>query len=80
MGRAEHRQALDLSAVEQLAGDESPLDGLADTDVVGNQQAHRGQLQCHQQRHELVSPRLNRDVTETTEGPRTTSQLELQGI
>jgi hypothetical protein len=44
VGRAQHGHALDLAAVEQFACDQSALDGLADADVVGNQQAHDGCL------------------------------------
>jgi hypothetical protein len=38
MRRTEHGQAPDLAPVEQLAGDETGLDGLADADVVGDEQ------------------------------------------
>ena len=66
--RAQHRDAADLAAVEQLAGDEARLDGLADADVVGDEHAHRIELQRHHQRHELVGPGLDRDAPEAAEG------------
>ena len=47
----EHRQAVDLAAVEQLAGDETGFDGFADPHVIGDQHAHRIELQRHHQRH-----------------------------
>ena len=78
--RAEHGQALDLATVEQLAGDQRAFDGLADTDVVGDQQAHGVLLQRHQQRHELVGARLDGDVAEAAERAGTGAQLELQRI
>ena len=68
--RAQHGQAADLAAVEQLPGDGAGLDGLADADVVGDQQAHRVQLEGHHQRHELVGARLDGDAPEAAEGPR----------
>ena len=67
MRRAEHRQAADLAAVEQLAGDEARLDGLADAHVVGDEHAHRIELERHHQRHELVGPGLDRDAAEAAE-------------
>ena len=65
--RAQHGDAADLAAVEHLAGDEACLDGLADADVVGDEHAHRVELQRHHQRHELVGPRLDRDSAEAAE-------------
>ena len=64
--RAEHGEALDLAAVEQLAGDQRGLDRLADADVVGDQQPHRVELERHQQRHELVGARLDGDPAEAS--------------
>ena len=68
VGRAQHRDAADLAAVEQFAGDEARLDGLADADVVGDEHAHRVELQRHHQRYELVGPGLDRDAAEAAEG------------
>ena len=66
--RTQHRDTADLAAVEQLAGDEARLDGLADADVVGDEHAHRVELERHHQRYELVGPRLHRDAAEAAEG------------
>ena len=68
VGRAQHRDAADLAAVEQFAGDEARLDGLADADVVGDEHAHRVELERHHQRHELVGAGLDRDAPEAAEG------------
>ena len=65
--RAEHGEALSVAAVEQLASDQRGLDGLADPDVVGDQQPHGLELERHQQRHELVGPRVDGDATERAE-------------
>ena len=47
MRRTDDRKAFDLAAVEQLPGDEARLDGLANADVVGDEQPDGVQLQCH---------------------------------
>ena len=80
MGRTEDRQAGDLATVDQFANDERRLDGLADADVVGNQQAHDFLLECHQQRHELVGARLDGDVAEAAKRAGASAQLELQRV
>ena len=41
IGRAEHADAADFSAVEKLAGDEQGLDGLTDPDIVGDEKPDR---------------------------------------
>jgi hypothetical protein len=78
--RAQHGHALDFAAVEHFARNQRAFDGLADADVVGNQQADRGLLQGHQQRHQLVGARLDCDVAEAAKGSGSAAQLELQRI
>lgn len=39
--RTKYGEALDLTAVEQLAGDEAGFDRFADADIVGDEHAHR---------------------------------------
>ncbi len=65
--RAQHGKPPDLATVEQFAGDDRCLDGLADADVVGDQEAHRVELERHHQRHELIGSRLDGDATEAAE-------------
>ena len=67
MWRAQHGEALDIAAVDQFAGDERGLDGLSDTNIIRDQQAHRFLLQSHQERYELVSPRLDGDLAKASE-------------
>ena len=71
---------LDVAAVEQLAGDQESFDGLAHADVVGNQQAHRIELERHQQRHELVGARLDRDLPEAAEWSGAAPQRQQQRV
>ena len=78
--RAEDDGALDVAAVEQLARDEQGFDGLADPDVVGDEQAHRVELERHEQRHELVGARLDRNLSEAPKRPRAPPQREQQRI
>ena len=60
---AEDDGAIDVAAVEKLARDEQGLNRLAHPDVVGDEQAHGVELERHQQRHELVGARLDRDLS-----------------
>ncbi|MNF71527.1 hypothetical protein D3C84_534780 [compost metagenome] len=78
--RAEDGQAGDFATIHQFAGDQAGLDGLADTHVVGNQQAHGGQAQRHQQRHELVAARLHGNVAEGAERAGSGAQGQTQCI
>ncbi len=78
--RTENGSALDIATVEELARDERRLDGLADADVVGDQQAHRIELERHQERHELVGARLDGDLTGTSERARAAAEREEQGV
>ena len=80
MRRTEDDGAIDVAAVEQLACDEQGLDRLADPDVVGDEQAHGVELERHEQRHELVGSRLDRDLSEAPKGSRSPPQREQQRI
>lgn len=66
-GTAQHRQAAGVTDLEQFGGDQGGLDGLADTDVVGDQQAHDVLAQRHHQRHHLVGARFDRDRGQAAE-------------
>ena len=79
-GGREDGEPLDLAAVEQLAGDEQRLDGLADADVVGDEQADRVEPQRHQQRHELVRARLDGDPAEAAERPGAVAHREPERV
>ena len=63
MWRTEHGQPLCLAASEQLGGDEAGLDRLAHAHVIGNQHPGLGLLESHEQGHELIGPRRDRDRT-----------------
>ena len=52
--RADHEDLLGLIAQHKFLGNETRLDGLAETDVVGDQQAHPGHPQRFDQWEELV--------------------------
>src|ERR1017187_8054906 len=62
--RAQHGQTADLAAIQQFAGDDRRFDGLADANVVGDQETHRIKLERHHQRHKLIRPWLDSDTTE----------------
>ncbi|MFO0651308.1 MAG: hypothetical protein U0326_34100 [Polyangiales bacterium] len=80
MWRAEHRDSIDLRAVEELTRDEACLDGLADADVVGDEQPHRLLPQRHEQRHELVRARLDADARERAKRPCARAKAEAHGV
>jgi len=80
VGRAQHDAAFDLAAVEHLAEDEGGFDGLADSDVVGDEQAHGVELERHEQRDKLVGPRFDGDLAEAPEGTRAPARGEQQRI
>ena len=62
--RAQHGQAGDLTSVHQLPRNQPGFDGLADANVIGNEQPNGGQAQGHQQGYELVATGLHGDVAE----------------
>ena len=78
--RAEDDGAVNVAAVEKLAGDEQSLDRLAHPDVVRDEQAHRIELERHEQRHELVGARLDRDLSKAPERAGTPAQREQQRV
>ena len=59
---AQHGQALHGALREQLGGDQAGLDGLADADVVGDEQPDGVLPQRHEQRHVLVAARADADA------------------
>lgn len=77
---AEHGEALDLAAIDQLAHDQPGLDGLADTYVVGDQQADHWLAKGHQQRHQLVGTGFEGEIADGAERASPGAQLEQQGI
>lgn len=80
MRRAEDRKALDLAAIEELTQDQASLDGLADADVIGDQQPRGFLAERHHQRGELVGARLEVDPAGTSERTGTAPQREPQGV
>lgn len=78
--RAQDAEALDLAAVEEFAKDEAGLDGLADADVVGDQQANHGQAHRHQQRYELIGSRLEADARRRAERARAPPQRQAERL
>jgi hypothetical protein len=78
--RAKHGEAVDLAAVPQFTCDEPGLDGLSDTDVIGDEEPNGGLPEGHQERDQLVGPRLDGDVGKRPEGSGPGPELELQGV
>ena len=76
MRRTKDDGAIDFAAVEQLASDEQGLDRLPHPNIVRDEKAHRVELERHEQRHELVRARLDRDLTKAPKGSGAPSQRE----
>jgi len=60
---------VDLAPIEEFSGDQQCLNGLADPDVVGDQQTHGVETEGHEQWHELIRPWLDGDPAERSERP-----------
>ena len=67
VGEADDRKAFDLPAFQKLADDEKSFDGLADTNIIGDQKPHGVLTQRHDERHDLVSPRPEREFGKGSE-------------
>ena len=80
MRRTEDDGAIDVAAVEQLTRDEQGLDGLPHPDVVRDEQAHGVELEGHEQRHNLVRPRFDRNLTDAAKRARSPPQREQQRV
>ena len=80
VGRADHRDRADLTAIEQLAGDQQGFHRFAQTHLIGDQQPRHLLLECHQQRHQLVGARLQGQVSQAAERSCPGAQLQQQGI
>ena len=77
---AQHAHALRVALLQQLLGDQGRLDRLADADVVGDQQAHRVELERHQQRHQLVRARRHADPADRAERTGAGAEAEPQRV
>jgi len=80
MRRAEDGQPLAFAAVDQLTGDEEGLHRLSDPDVVGDEEAHRVQLEPHEQGNELIRPGIYRDAAEGAERAGAGTETEPQRV
>jgi hypothetical protein len=78
--RTQYGALRNLPTVEKLAKNESCFDGFADTDIIGDQQPHHRQTQCHQQWNDLVGAWFHGDVAEGTERTRAVAKFEVNGV
>ena len=76
MRRTEYDGPVDVAAVEHLTSDEQSLDRLPHPDIVPDEQTHGVKLERHEQRHELVRPRFDRDLTDAPKRTRPPPQRE----
>ncbi len=80
MGWAQDGAAIYFATIQQLAHDQTGFDRFANTNVIGDEQAHDGKAKGHQQRHELIGARLDGDVTEGAERASAITQLQVDRI
>ena len=65
--QADDGEAFDLAPLQKLPDDQQRLDGLADADVVGDEQTNRLLTQSHDERHHLVGARAERKLGQSAE-------------
>ena len=74
--RAKYGQTLDLPAFKEFSGDQAGFDILANTHVIGNEDAHRIEPERHEKRHQLIGPWFDSDGGEGAKGPRARPEPE----
>jgi hypothetical protein len=67
MRGTEHGQPLNFPSIEKFPGDQAGLDGLADAHVIGNEKPDRVEFEGHQERDDLIGPRLHGDAAKGAE-------------
>ena len=65
---AQYSQALNLAAIQQLAGNQSGFDGFSDTHIIGNQNPDRILFQGDQQRNQLIRPGVHSQPAKGSKG------------
>jgi hypothetical protein len=80
MGWAKHGQTIHLPPVQELPGHQAGLYGFSDSHVIGNEEANRVELQCHEERHKLVRSRLDTYPGKGAERPGAGPQTKAHGI
>ena len=80
VGRADEGEALDLAPVEQFPSDQTCLDGLADANVVGDEQPNGVEPQRHEQRYQLIGARFDIEIAEAPERSRTGAEFEAKRV
>lgn len=78
--RAEDAETLDFGSIEEFTSDQQCFDGLANTDVVGNEHSNGILLESHQKWHKLVRSRFDGNTTERAERPSTGSEAQSDGV
>ena len=76
----EYCQTGHFPSIEKFPGCKACLYGLANAHVIGNEKAHRVQLEGHKQRHELVGPGIYTDLGKGTKRAAACSKSQTDGI
>ena len=78
--RTDDGKPFDFPAVEKFPDDQAGFYGLADADVVRDQETYGVQPECQKQRRELIRSRDEVDVAETSERSRSRPQLQKESV
>ena len=80
MRRTQDGASGDFPSVEEFANDEPGFYGFSYSHIVGDKESHNRQAECHEQRHELVGPRLDGNVSKRTERACPVSEFQQDGV
>jgi hypothetical protein len=80
MWGTQHSKTLDVATVEQFACNEGGLNGLADTNVIGDEQAYWIELEGHKERYELIGPGLDGDLPKAAKRARAATKREQECV
>jgi hypothetical protein len=78
--RTEYGDPLDFAAIKQFARDQTGFNRLADADIIGDEDAHRVELEADQQRNELVRAGLHVNTRERSERTGARPEAQFDGV
>ena len=79
-GGTEDAEAGDLTTIEHFPGDQAGLYGLADADIIRNQQSYGIELERHEEGDKLIGARLHGKPAERAKGAGTGTEAKAHGI
>ena len=80
MGRAKNRECIDFATVHELPQYQARFDGLANTDIVRDQQTWHLEPERHEKRHKLIRPWFKGELRGRSERPGAATKCEPQCV